>query len=133
LTLHYLQGKTLDESAAQLGLAKSTLKTRLERGRAVLRARLLRRGLGSAGVLLAAAWPTAATAGVSAALLPSTTAAALSVAARQTAPAAVSAPVAALTEGVLNVMRITKPTRITAVVAALAPPPPRRWGLPAPP
>src|SRR5207302_618175 len=31
LTLHYLQGKTLDESAAQLGLSKRTLKTRLRR------------------------------------------------------------------------------------------------------
>src|SRR5262249_40236195 len=48
LTLYYLQGKTLDESAAQLGLAKSTLKTRLERGRSLLRARLVRRGLGPA-------------------------------------------------------------------------------------
>src|SRR5262249_10238737 len=83
LPLHYLQGKTLDEWAAQLGLAKSTLKTRLERGRALLRARLVRRGLGPAGVLLAAAWPAAARAGLPAALLGSTTAAALRVAAGQ--------------------------------------------------
>src|SRR5262249_24365916 len=48
LTACYLQGKTLDESAVQLGLAKSTLKARLERGRAVLRGRLVRRGLGPA-------------------------------------------------------------------------------------
>jgi RNA polymerase sigma factor (sigma-70 family) len=120
LTLYYLQGKTLDESAIQLGLAKSTLKTRLERGRAVLRARLLRRGLGSAGALLAAAWPTAAEASLPAALLGSTTSAALTIVAGQTASGAVSAPVAALTEGVLNAMRITKLNTITAVVTVLA-------------
>src|SRR5439155_7580866 len=46
LVLCYLQGKTQDEAAAQLGLAKGTLKGHLERGRALLRARLVRRGLG---------------------------------------------------------------------------------------
>jgi RNA polymerase sigma factor (sigma-70 family) len=120
LTLYYLQGKTLAESAAQLGLAKSTLKTRLERGRAVLRARLLRRGLGSAGALLAAAWPTAAEAGLPAALLSSTISAALTIAADQTASVAVSAQAAALTEGVLNAMRSAKLKTITAVVTVLA-------------
>jgi RNA polymerase sigma factor (sigma-70 family) len=120
LTLHYLQAKTLDESAAQLGLAKSTLKARLERGRAILRARLVRRGLGPAGVLLAAAWPTAAEAVLPAVLLGSTTAAALTLAAGQRTSAAVSAPVAALTEGVLKAMRITRLKMITAVVTVLA-------------
>jgi RNA polymerase sigma factor (sigma-70 family) len=119
LTLYYLQGKTLDESAALLGLAKSTLKTRLERARSVLRSRLVRRGLGSAGVLLAAAWPTAAEAGLPAALLGSTTIAALTVAAGQS-PTAVSASVTALTEGVLNAMRFTKLKIIAAVVTVLA-------------
>jgi RNA polymerase sigma factor (sigma-70 family) len=120
LTLHYLQGKTLDESATQLGLAKSTLKTRLERARAALRARLVRRGLGSVGVLLAAAWPSAADAGLPAALLGSTTSAALTVVAGQTPSAALSASVTALTEGVLNAMLITKLKIIAAVVAMLA-------------
>jgi RNA polymerase sigma factor (sigma-70 family) len=120
LTLHYLQGQTLDESAAQLGLARSTLKARLERGRAVLRARLVRRGLGSAGLLLAAAWPTAAEAGLPAALLRSTASAALTTAAGRAASAAVPAPVAALTEGVLRAMRMTKLRVITAVLTVLA-------------
>jgi RNA polymerase sigma factor (sigma-70 family) len=120
LALCYLQGRPLAEAAAQLGLAKSTLKTRLERGRALLRARLLRRGLGPPGVLLAAAWPAAARAGVPAALLGSTSAAALSVAARQAAPAAVSAPAAALAKRVLNAMRITRLKLLTAVVGVLA-------------
>ena len=47
--LCYLQGKTLDASAVQLGIARSTLKTRVELGRALLRARLVRRGLGPGG------------------------------------------------------------------------------------
>jgi WD40 repeat protein len=119
LTLCYLQGKTLDESAVQLGLAKSTLKARLERGRAVLRARLLRRGLGSEGALLAAAWP-AAEACVPLPLFGSTTTAALGVAAGRSAIEASSARVAALTEGVLNAMGATRVKTITAAAAALA-------------
>ena len=72
LALCYLQGKTIDEAAAQLGFSKGTLKTRLERARAVLRARLVRRGLGPAAVVLASAWPGAATA-LPTSLLESTT------------------------------------------------------------
>src|SRR5262245_58242293 len=56
----YLAGKTQDEAAAQLGVAKSTLKERLEHGRSLLRARLVRRGLGPAALLAVAAWPTGA-------------------------------------------------------------------------
>jgi RNA polymerase sigma factor (sigma-70 family) len=120
LTLCYLQGRTLEEAAAQLGLGKSTLKVRLERGRAVLRARLVGRGLGTAGVLLAAAWPGAAEAGLPATLLGSTTSAALAVTAGQTPAAASTARVADWTAGGLRAMRSTKLTRIVAVVAALA-------------
>src|SRR5262245_11883522 len=59
LTLCYLEGRTLDQAAAQLGLAKGTLRVRLERARAVLRARLVRRGLGPAAALITSAWPAA--------------------------------------------------------------------------
>src|SRR5262249_44488452 len=45
LVLCYLEGKTQDEAAGLLGVAKSTLKERLERGRALLRARLGGRGV----------------------------------------------------------------------------------------
>jgi RNA polymerase sigma factor (sigma-70 family) len=99
LTLCYLQGKTLDESAAQLGVAKSTLKTRLERGRALLRVRLVRRGLGPASGLLGAAWPAAVTAGLPVRLLESTATVALTFAARQAPAGLISAKVAALTAG----------------------------------
>src|SRR5262249_35422336 len=73
LVLCYLQGKTQDEAAALLRMSKGTLKRRLECGRALLRQRLIRRGVGSASaplqagggvVRLAAAWPAAAPAGI---------------------------------------------------------------------
>src|SRR5439155_15276879 len=60
LVLCYLQGKTQDEAAALLGVSKATVKKRLERGRSLLRTRLVRRGLGPVAVSVAAAWPAAA-------------------------------------------------------------------------
>jgi RNA polymerase sigma factor (sigma-70 family) len=52
LLLCYWEGLTRDEAAARLGCKPGTLKSRLERGRRLLRARLERRGVGlSAGLL----------------------------------------------------------------------------------
>lgn len=45
LVLCYLEGKTQDEAARQLGWTLGTLRGQLERGREKLRARLLRRGV----------------------------------------------------------------------------------------
>jgi RNA polymerase sigma factor (sigma-70 family) len=117
----YLEGKTQDKAAAQLGVARSTLKERLERGRSLLRARLVRRGLGPAAVLLAAAWPCAtASACLPPALASSTMQAASLYAAGQTAAGGVvSAKVAALAEGMLRSMLHTK-TKIAAAVVLLA-------------
>jgi RNA polymerase sigma factor (sigma-70 family) len=58
LVLCYLEGRTRDEAARQLGWSLGTLRGRLERGRELLRARLVRRGLTlsaalGAGALLA--------------------------------------------------------------------------------
>src|SRR5262249_37968803 len=57
LVLCCLEGQTRDEAARQLGWSLATLKRRLERGRALLRARLERRGFelpaALAGVLVA--------------------------------------------------------------------------------
>jgi cytochrome c peroxidase len=115
----YLEGKTQDEAAAQLGLAKSTLKERLERGRSLLRARLVRRGLGPAAVLAAAAWPAAASASVPVTLASSTVKAATLFASGQAAMTVVSANVAALTEGVLKTMVLTKLKLATAVLVGM--------------
>src|SRR5205807_203401 len=45
LVLCYLEGKTNEEAAKQLGCTKGTISSRIWRGRALLRERLIRRGL----------------------------------------------------------------------------------------
>src|SRR2546430_702295 len=55
LLLCYLEGRTADRAARQLGWSLRTLERRLAQGRERLRARLTRRGLTLSGVLLAAA------------------------------------------------------------------------------
>jgi RNA polymerase sigma factor (sigma-70 family) len=54
LVLCYLEGKTRDEAARELGWSLGTLKRRLEQGRDRLRQRLTRRGLALPGTLLVA-------------------------------------------------------------------------------
>jgi RNA polymerase sigma factor (sigma-70 family) len=55
LALCYLQGRTQDEAARQLGWSLGTLRGQLERGRDKLRARLLRRGVSLPAALLGVA------------------------------------------------------------------------------
>jgi RNA polymerase sigma factor (sigma-70 family) len=117
LVLCYLEGRTQDEAAGQMGCSKSTLRRRLEEGRAALCGRLTRRGL---------VWPAAlsavllsdclAPAGPAPGLVASAARAAAGVAAGKTAAAAASARVAALTEGVLRAMFLTKLRMATAVL-----------------
>lgn len=103
LTFCYLQGNTQEEAARLLGLSRGTLKRRLERGRALLRERLSRRGLGSAMILLTAAWPVAqATARIPPLLVKSTVQAAVDIATGSTP--ALSSVAVTLTKGVLNMM-----------------------------
>ncbi|QDU79798.1 ECF RNA polymerase sigma factor SigE [Polystyrenella longa] len=54
IILCYLEGKTHEEAARQLDLTSVTVKGRLERGRKLLKQRLLKRGVGLA--VLLAAW-----------------------------------------------------------------------------
>jgi RNA polymerase sigma factor (sigma-70 family) len=116
LVLCYLEGKTQDEAASHLGLPKGTLKGHLERGRARLRARLLRRGLGAGTVLALGAWPPATRAAcLSPPLVVATVKAATAVAAGGAAGAGVSPGVAALTNGMVNAMFFKK-LRIAAIV-----------------
>lgn len=62
LVLCYLEGKTQDEAAHQLGWSKGTVRRRLERGRVLLARRLTRRGVSLSAALVAAGLtqPTAA-------------------------------------------------------------------------
>jgi RNA polymerase sigma factor (sigma-70 family) len=66
LVLCYLEGKTRDEAARELGWTLGTLKRRLEQGRACLRARLERRGLAFSALLGAGVVAAAVPAGLAA-------------------------------------------------------------------
>jgi RNA polymerase sigma factor (sigma-70 family) len=122
LVLCYLQGKTQDEAARLLGLSKGTLKRRLERGRAVLRARLVRRGLGAPALLLLSAWPSARASGcVPPPWARAAVRSAVGVAGEDSVAVGASARVAALTEGVLRTMMLKTmlKTRVAAVLLAV--------------
>jgi RNA polymerase sigma factor (sigma-70 family) len=119
LVLCYLQGHTQDEAAALLGLTKATLKRRLEQGRALLRVRLVRRGLGPAALLIASAWPAATASAVPATLALTTLRAASLLAAGQAVPGLTLAGTA-LGGGVLKTVLPANSKLATAVLLVVA-------------
>jgi hypothetical protein len=112
-----LEGKTHREAARQLGWPEGTLSTRLVRGRRRLARRLARLGLTvSAGAMALALSAQSASASVPRQLLASTMQAASLVAAgRAVSAGAIPAHVAALSEGVLKAMLLTKLKTIALV------------------
>lgn len=110
LVLCCLQGKTRDEAAQVLGWSLGTLKGRLEKGRALLHARLVRRGI----ALPAAIGATLLSDDILAAAVPrylfdSTIRACLSVLPNQVAPTSlISAEVQLLVQGTIRAMILTK-------------------------
>jgi len=103
--LCYLDGKTNEEAARELGCPKGTVLSRLAWARQRLRARLTRRGLDlSAGVPVAALVPNLAAVSLPVPLVDATLKATLAIAVGQAVPGVVSGPVAALTKGVLRTM-----------------------------
>lgn len=114
LVLCYLEGRSQAEAADCLGLSRGTLRRRLEAGRRVLRARLLRHGLGSAGLLLAAAWPASA---APPALL---TASVVQTAGAHVGAGATSVRAATLATGVIRSMLLAQLRTVAAAVVFAA-------------
>src|SRR4051812_19130691 len=116
-----LEGKTHKQAAEQLGWPIGTVSGRLSRARSMLAERLTRRGVtlvgGSLVLLLSQG---SASASVPLSLITSTTRAAIQFAAGQAATGVVSTKVAALTEGVLKAMMMTKLKIATAVLIVVA-------------
>ncbi|MBP3954661.1 RNA polymerase sigma factor [Gemmata sp. G18] len=103
--LCYLEGRTNEEAAAQLGCPKGTVLSRLSRGRERLRDRLARRGVAlTASALAITLSRNAATATVPPALVPTTINVAIPFAAGKAGSERVPAHIAALTNGVLRAM-----------------------------
>jgi RNA polymerase sigma factor (sigma-70 family) len=117
VVLCYLEGRSYDEAARQLGCSRGTVATRLHRARALLRRRLERRGLvltaGLVSVLLAGEAATAAAA--PAPLVKATAAAAVALAAGTPAAGLVSVRIATLVQGVLRAMLLSKLKTVTAL------------------
>ncbi len=115
-----LEGKTTRAAARELGCPQGTLSARLVRGRAMLERRLMRKGVTlGAGAVAAALAQNVASASMPLPLVASTVKAASLIAAGQAVSGAVGANVAALTEGVLKAMLMTKIKVVLAVVLAV--------------
>jgi RNA polymerase sigma factor (sigma-70 family) len=117
-----IEGKTIKEATRQLGWPQGTVTGRLARGRKLLAKRLASRGVVlSAGSLVAVLTKNVAAAAVASSLMSSTVKAACMMAAGQaTVAGLVPAKVAALMEGVLNTMFMTKLKSMMAVSLAMA-------------
>lgn len=119
--LCYLEGRTNEEAAIQLGCPKGTILSRLSRGREWLRTRLTRRGvaLTTANLTLTVS-RNAMSATIPTALAHSTINAALPFAAGKAARELVSTTVAALIDGVLRTMILAKVKIVTIALLVLA-------------
>ncbi|HEV3082328.1 MAG TPA: sigma-70 family RNA polymerase sigma factor [Gemmataceae bacterium] len=121
LVLCYLEGKTQEEAARQLGCPLGTVRSRLAQGRKLLRARLARRGLAlSAGALGTMVAAQGLAAEVSASLQTGTLKAGLQFAAGKPVVDVASVAVARLVKGGLHAMLGTKLKLLTAVLVAVA-------------
>jgi RNA polymerase sigma factor (sigma-70 family) len=120
VVLCYLEGKTAEEAARQLGCPRGTVLSRLARARDRLRPRLARRGLALSAGALATGLASQAQAVPPETLVALTSRAALACTAGPAGIAAIPVPVATLTRGALRAMTLTKLGRIAAGLLAVA-------------
>jgi RNA polymerase sigma factor (sigma-70 family) len=117
LVLCYLEGRTQDEAARELGCSAGALCGRLVRARECLRGRLTRRGVGLPAALLGTLLvSTHATAALPATLALRTVQAAAALLTGQALARVVPAHVATLTQGVLTAMLVTRAKMVAALV-----------------
>jgi RNA polymerase sigma factor (sigma-70 family) len=120
LLLCELEGRSLKDAARELGCPQGTVATHLARGRALLARRLAGHGLTLSATMIAAAWSgDPAVAGVRPVLLASTLQAARLLTANRALAGVVSPTVAALVQGVLKGMLLTRLKWTAAVLAAI--------------
>jgi RNA polymerase sigma factor (sigma-70 family) len=115
----YLEGKSVEEAAQELGCPRGTILSRLARGRERLRLRLVQRGVALSSAALATVLPGNASAAVPAVLAEATAKAALPFAAGQTVAGLVSERVVGVVEAVLQAMFFARITIAAAVVLVL--------------
>src|SRR5436190_5143976 len=114
LVLHYLEGRTVPEIAAELKMSQSAVEGRLKRGKKTLRKRLLRRGVLLSSAAFGAGLTVPAEAGVAAGLVTTTVAACL-----KTAATTSLAPIAATTIQQIALQETVAMTRIALLKMAL--------------
>jgi RNA polymerase sigma factor (sigma-70 family) len=119
LVLCYLEGLTRDEAAARLGCPLGTLKSRLERARAILEKRLARRGVGLSAILSTLLVTRDTTSAMAPGPAAYTTAAAMAFASATGTQKAVSTRAAELAEAMLKSSLVTKFVIVMAVFLTL--------------
>jgi RNA polymerase sigma factor (sigma-70 family) len=120
IVLFHLEGRSLEETAALLRLKASTLTTRLNRGREMLRKRLARRGITISAAALAGMSMTNVTTAAMPLFFAETTAKAANLygLGETTAGGLVSARTLALTKGALDMFTIAKIRIAVSVMVA---------------
>jgi RNA polymerase sigma factor (sigma-70 family) len=108
LVLHYLEGKTIEQIARELGCPAGTVSGRLDRAKHWLRKRLARQGVTLSVAALATVLANNAASAEAPAQLVANIVRAAGLCAAGKAAGAVSAPVAALVEGLVRAMFLTK-------------------------
>jgi RNA polymerase sigma factor (sigma-70 family) len=115
----YLEGKSRTEAARELSWRPRAVKHQLERGREILRQRLVRRGVTLSASLLSILAADSASAAVPNSLVNMTARAALQWASHGSAAGVVSAKVAALAEGMMRSMMMSKVKAVSVFVLTL--------------